>query len=222
MIPIPQPKPVMPEAAGTTPTEGTDLRSGWKEFLSHPENRAGLLQFGISMLNPANPGGTLGSNLGAALGEGMAARGATIQGEYARDAAAIEADRKWEDHQSKVLLRRAQTQRALRPPKEGGTASSEKGQFTMKDKTKEWIKYAKDAREADPDMPIATIRAQFEELLGESERAPPAPTQSTGLTAAAINQMTLEQLMALAPRKNEMTPELRAAAAARYTALGGK
>src|SRR6266540_1778883 len=101
-VPLPEPKPDRgaPQAGTPLPQSGTPtqapagdaLRSGWQEFLAHPENRAGLLQFGLSML--ASPGGnTLGQNIGQSLGEGMAARGEAVNTQVAQEAAAAKSAR---------------------------------------------------------------------------------------------------------------------------------
>lgn len=227
-VPIPTPKPAQrsQSQAGTPqPEAGTDLRSGWQEFLSHPENRAGLLQFGLSMLSPADPGGSLASNIGSALGEGMAVRGATIEGQYQRERDEVEAKRKYEDHTSLVELRKAQTAKARRPPKD--TTSTSK-QLTAKDYTKEKIKYIKDQRKDDPDRPLAEITAEFDEVWAAStapSSAPPAATSTpavAGVTEAQINQMTLEQLNTLVPVRSQMTPAQRKAAETRYDQLTKK
>lgn len=225
-VPIPTPKPEQrsQQQAGTPqPEAGTDLRSGWQEFLSHPENRAGLLHFGLSMLSPADPGGSLGSNIGSALGEGFAVRGATIEGQYQRERDEVEADRKYEDHASKIELRKAQTEKAKRPPK-GSTSTS--GQITQKDYAKEWVKYVKDQRAEDPDLSIAVLKPAFDEIWAAANGTPAPQTAPAspvaGVTEAQINQMTLEQLSTLVPSKAQMTPAQRKAAETRYDQLTKK
>lgn len=221
-VPIPQPKPARPEQTSTptaaTPQEGGDLKSGWQTFLSDPANRAGLLQFGLSML-AGDPENTLAQNVGQSLGAGFAARGAAKEREYELDQAAQKSARQDLLDESLVTLRRAQTKKALRPP-QGKSGSTTSGQPTQKDYAREWIKFVKDARKNEDERTIAELRTEFDEMWGAATTAPQsgAPA-STGTQAAAINQMTLDQLKALDVKK--MTPDELKAASARYKALGG-
>lgn len=218
--PLPRPKPLPTAAQSGTPepNQGVDLRSGWQEFLSKPENRAGLLQFGLSMLNPVNPGGSLASNIGGAMGEGFAVRGATLQAQNDQAADEAKGRRDEEDHQSKLQLRKAQTARALRPP-QGRASDSTKGEMTPKDRAKEWFKYAKDRRKEDPDISVADLKTEFDEVWNAAGGTPAAP-QTAGQAATQISQMTLEQLMAL--DRTKLTSEQLKEASTRYNSLSKK
>lgn len=224
-IPIPQPKPAVPQQqqattpAAAPPSEGGDLRSGWQTFLSDPANRAGLLQFGLSML-AGNPENSLAQNIGQSLGEGFAARGEAQQMQVAQDAEGRKEARQKRLDDSQIALRSAQAARALRPPQ---SRTSTSGQVTPKDYAKEWIKFVKDARKNEDERTIAELRSEFNEMWGAATTPPgiaaPSATSGSGAQAAAINQMTLEQLKALDVTK--MTPDELKAASSRYKALGG-
>lgn len=220
-VPIPQPRP------GATPTptidRGEDVRSAWNEFLGDPANRAGLLQFGLSMLSNANSGETIGANFANAAQEGLAVRGATIGQEAADAAAARKEGRDEADLASKVSLRSAQASRARKYQPKGAAASST-GQMSQKDYAKEWIKFYKDARGDGDQRSVAELRSEFDSVAGAGSAPAAAPTAvapAAGLTAAQINQMTLEQLKAL--DVNLLVPGSPEAQAAynRYRALTG-
>lgn len=225
-VPIPQPKPARPEQATTptaaSPEEGGDIRSGWQTFLSDPANRAGLLQFGLSMMANSGSGNTITENVGSALGAGMAARGSALQMEAEQTSEGRKEKRAQQMHDATLGLRKAQTQKTLRQPKEKGPSTS--GQVTQKDYAKEWIKFVKDARKNEDERTIAELRGEFDEMWSAATTppgaAPAGATPSAGAQAAAINQMTLDQLKALDVTK--MTPDELKAASARYTVLGGK
>lgn len=68
--PAPQVNPVAPAAAG----------GPWKQFLASPENRAMILQTGISLLT-GTTGGNLFSEIGGALGSGMEAKDRVLTNE---------------------------------------------------------------------------------------------------------------------------------------------
>lgn len=221
-VPLPEPKPDRSaQQAGTPlPNAGTDLRSGWQEFLSHPENRAGLLQFGVSML-AAPQGNTLAQNIGGALGEGLQARGDTINAQAATESATQKAEREDALANSLIGYRQALSVKARRPPV--GKAGSTAGTFTPKDRTKEWLKFVKDRRVEEPDAKIADLKSEFDEVMAVAEpgaaAAPSVAPAAGGVNAAAINQMTLEQLKAL--DVNTLEPGTAATVLARYRALKG-
>lgn len=229
-VPLPEPKPDRSAAqAGTplpnsgTPTAtpaGDTLRSGWQEFLSHPENRAGLLQFGVSMLAASGSGNTLAQNIGGSLGEGLAARGDAVNTEAATAAAAHKTAREDALANATIDYRRAAAAKARRPA--AGKAASTKGELTPKDYTKEWLKFAKDARSENPDAPIAELKAQFNELwgaaspdVGTGTATPAAPAATPDV--ATINTMTLDQIAKL--DVNKLDPATAKVALARYRSL---
>jgi hypothetical protein len=223
-VPLPTPKPAQ---GGVTPTATeadpqTDLRSGWQTFLADPANRAGLLQFGLSML-AGDPENTLGQNLGNAIGQGFATRGAVQEGEAAAALSERKEGRADALAESTIAKNRAYAQKARRGP--AAKAASTAGQMTPKDYAKEWIKFVKDARKNEDERTIAELRTEFDEMWaagtsppGAAPTAPPAPATSiAGTQAAAINQMTLEQIQELS--KTKLTPADAAAALARYKQL---
>jgi hypothetical protein len=211
-VPIPKPKPAQSaRQAGTPqPEEGSDLKSEWKTFLDQPENRAALLQFGISMLNPQ--GGNLGANIGTAIGQGAEARDRALAGQ-AEQAAAVQKGRESEALIAQRLATAGKASRQARGPggSSGAGATTATKDMTPKELTKEWIKFAKDKRELDPDAPIADIRAEFDAIIGASA---PAPAAAGNMD---ISVLTLDQLNAL--DVGTLSPEQLAAASARYKAL---
>src|SRR5215472_14888557 len=75
-------KPVtQADSAGTIPGQSLDRDSGastglsdhWDTFISHPENRAGLMQFAVNMLSGRGLGASLGG-FGEAAGANVAAQ----------------------------------------------------------------------------------------------------------------------------------------------------
>lgn len=219
-VPMPQPKPQAPAAPQPTPAAsniGQDLRSGWQEFLSHPENRAGLLQFGVSMLT-ADPGNTLGQNVGNAIGSGMAVRGAAQEQQVAQQSADVKERRAQEMHDATLGLRKAQTIKAGRAPQAKTQAS---GMPTQKDYAKEWVKYVKDARTNEDTRTVAELRKEFDEIWGAATTPPGAAPAAGGQALAGgapdFANMSLADLTALDAKS--LTPEQLAAASARYQAL---
>jgi len=53
---------------------GTGLIGSWKDWIGQPENRAGLLQFGLQMMQPVAPGQSGVGAFAASIGEGAEAR----------------------------------------------------------------------------------------------------------------------------------------------------
>lgn len=82
-----QPQPGAPQvgAPPTTPEEQAGLEAKWNAWLSQPGVKAGLLQFGASMLANA-PSGNFGQNLGIALGDAGAALGRNQEATMAQQA----------------------------------------------------------------------------------------------------------------------------------------
>lgn len=216
-VPMPQPKPPIPQPTPAATNVASDLRTGWQQFLADPANRAGLLQFGISMLG-APQGNTLGQNLGNALGEGFAARGAAQEQQVAQDAATVKDRRAQEMHDATLDLRRAQAVKARRAP-QGRASSSTSGMPTQKDYAKEWIKYVKDARANEDERTIPELRQDFDQIWGAATTPAGTPAAAPSGAGAQLNisAMTMAELAALDAKS--LTPEQLAAASARYQAL---
>lgn len=68
----------------TTPTNGPNtefegLKSGWMAYLQDPTVRAGLMQFGVGMLQPQQPGQSFAGQVGTSIGEAGQAAGRFAQ-----------------------------------------------------------------------------------------------------------------------------------------------
>lgn len=79
------------ELPPSSPEEFNERVSRNESFLSNPETRAALLQFGISMMATAGRG-NIGSNIGRSLGQGLQAAGRVRTGQETATKEAREAD----------------------------------------------------------------------------------------------------------------------------------
>lgn len=80
MLPfLDQPAPAAP-APQVNPAQPAAVGGPWKQFLASPENRAMILQTGISLLT-GTTGGNLFSEIGGALGSGMEAKDRVLTNE---------------------------------------------------------------------------------------------------------------------------------------------
>lgn len=70
------------------------LEDRWRNWMSQPANRAALLQFGISMMQPIGVGQSPMGHLGQAIGEGAQAQGRQQEMEIAQESALAESGRK--------------------------------------------------------------------------------------------------------------------------------
>jgi hypothetical protein len=166
------------------------------------------------------PGNTLAQNIGESLGEGLAARGEAVNTEAATAAETHKTAREDALARSLIGYREAEGVRARRAPV--GKGASAKGEFTQKDRTKEWLKFVKDSRAENPDLTIAELKASFDEAMAAaSPDVPGAPAAATptagGVNASTINAMTLDQLTKL--DVNSLDPATAKVALARYKAL---
>jgi hypothetical protein len=50
-------------------SQGSDVAGAWRDWLTNPENRASLMQFGVSMLQPVGVGQSQAGHFGQALGQ---------------------------------------------------------------------------------------------------------------------------------------------------------
>ena len=67
---------------------GQNVAQGWGNWVQQPENRSALIQAGIQLLQPVSPGqSTLGA-IGAAIGQGAAAKDRSMQGQMEQEALA--------------------------------------------------------------------------------------------------------------------------------------
>lgn len=80
---IPMASPA-PGALGAALAPQVGQPGGWKAWVSQPQNRAALVQFGIEMLQPLSPGQGVGSRIGTAIGSGAEARDRFVTGEQDR------------------------------------------------------------------------------------------------------------------------------------------
>src|SRR5688572_16624188 len=70
------------------------LGDRWRNWMAQPSNRAALLQFGISMMQPIGVGQSPIGHLGQAIGQGAQAQGRQQQAEIAQETASAESARK--------------------------------------------------------------------------------------------------------------------------------
>lgn len=70
---VEEPRPPAEVQPGTVPqpaqAEGSDVAGAWRNWLTNPENRASLMQFGASMLQPIGVGQSQAGHFGQALGQ---------------------------------------------------------------------------------------------------------------------------------------------------------
>lgn len=210
-LPVPKPNQTARQSATPQPEVGNDLKGQWQTFLAQPENRAALLQFGISMLAPP-PGGTLASNIGSAIGQGAEARSRNISSQAAGAESALAA-RKTESEIAENVAQAGKAGRQARGPGgASGTGSSKAaGGLTEKDYTKEKLKYL-EGQKGVTDLSLEQQSAEFDEMWNAAT--------SRGVQQSTIAQMTLEQLSAL--DKASLTPAQLTEASARYQALQKK
>lgn len=97
---VPSQVPGAPPAAPAQ-SAGRDVAGAWRSWLGDPSNRAALMQFGISLMQPMPVGQTSIGHVGTALGQA----GETLDRRRAMDLKEAEAG-------SKMDLREAQAQRA--------------------------------------------------------------------------------------------------------------
>lgn len=62
------PQPAAPQPEQPAQSQGSDMAGAWRNWLSDPDNRAALMQFGISLMQPVAVGQTPLGHFGQALG----------------------------------------------------------------------------------------------------------------------------------------------------------
>jgi len=100
-----------PNAPAPQAPQQPGLMQQWNDFLSKPENKAGMIQAGIALLQPIMPGQSLGGRVGYAIGQGMGAHDRNLQGrantaEKAREAALDERKTAAYEQQTKSMASR--------------------------------------------------------------------------------------------------------------------
>lgn len=67
-------------ATGTPDGRFSQVRQGWLNFIQKPENRAGLLQFGVNLMQPIAPGQSFGGHVAQSAAAGVGARDRQLAG----------------------------------------------------------------------------------------------------------------------------------------------
>lgn len=173
------------------PVDETVAPNTWDSFLSNEENRAGLLQFGLSMLGGQS--GSLAQDTAQAIGAGAETRDASIIGQnrtaLANETRATEQEERIlnrADTASKIKSRATRDKATLirAAKKTSTTASDDKSQ------RKDWLKFVNDAKDhaGRPTASIEELRTQWEHLTGLA-----APGAASGtLPAAAAPSATAD------------------------------
>ena len=89
--------PLVASSAPNVPQQEDKLTSEWQQWMQQPGNRAGLVQFGLQLMQPVAFGQNALGHFGQAVGSGLEAkdRGAAIDAKAgARDEASARADRR--------------------------------------------------------------------------------------------------------------------------------
>lgn len=167
------------------------MANTWSDFLSSEENRAGLLQFGLSMLGGSS--GSLSSDLAQGVGAGFEARDRVIADQRAVEASEAEAARTArkdavnEANVASQISTRSQNaaSNAKRAKAAETRAAKALGKGDDKSARKDWLKFVDDSREVDGSLPDLTqLRAQWEALTGTTapgaDKAVSAATQPSG------------------------------------------
>lgn len=107
----------MEGAEGISPEEMNELATEWRKWLDSPQNRAALMQFGISLMQPIGVGQSTLGHFGQALGSAVEARDRMAEQELreqdiASRAAAREALATARESQAAVLEERARSNAA--------------------------------------------------------------------------------------------------------------
>lgn len=79
-----QPTPTqMPASNPVQPSK--NISTTWSDWIGKPENRAGMIQAGLQMLQPINPGQTMGGHIAHGIGSGFEARDRNTKTRFDRD-----------------------------------------------------------------------------------------------------------------------------------------
>ncbi len=182
-------------------TDAVNQTGGWSEFLSSEENRAGLLQFGLSMLGGSS--GSLSSDLAQGIGQGFEARDRSLVDQ--RNVAASEAEAARTARKDAVGEANVASQIAARGQNAASNAKRAKAAETRAAKAlgkgddkslrKDWLKFVDDSRGVDGSLgDLTQLRAQWEALTGKAAPgADSAVTAATPTTPAAPVQIETQE-----------------------------
>lgn len=79
---LPTPTAV-PQSNPTRPT--SNIAGKWSDWISRPENRAGMMQAGLALLQPVSVGQTQAGHIARGIGTGFEARDRNVKGRHERD-----------------------------------------------------------------------------------------------------------------------------------------
>lgn len=156
---------------GQQPTQSPagGMADQWRGFLAKPENRAALLQFGVSMLG--SRGGGFARNLSTSVGHAATARSKNLASQA--ESSQSQFDQGLKVAELGISERKAAAEELKARKYKGGSEDSTKGQVTPKDETEMWMDFAGKQLELNPETPIANLRQQFQELRGGAGASAP-------------------------------------------------
>lgn len=194
MFPFQGPQ-AQPQPPTTTPAQSPAQGGKWSDFLSAPENRALLLQMGVSMLTGGAGGGNFLQDVGVGLGQGLEARDRVITSQYEASTAAEEAEQKTKDAATLQGMKRQQLGLEAEDVKTrrmnaetARTAATATGKGTVEERANRaaWTKFVLKAMEDAElmDQPVPTLdelAAQWEEIGGVIPSTVKRSTPGTGV-----------------------------------------
>ena len=92
----------------------------WKAWVAQPENRAMLVQAGISLLQPTGVGQTMAGHVGGAIGSGMEARDRVVAGEQEQEQRTLQNTLAQQEADARTLSAQASMTNAERQAAGGG------------------------------------------------------------------------------------------------------
>lgn len=169
-----------------SPELKADLTSRWNDWLSAPENRAALMQFGVSLMQPISVGQSVAGHVGQALGGAAEAQTRNVN-----DQEELAASRRKEKRADTALGLEAEDVKSRRISAKKGFLISPYQAAGLEDKDSrlqlDALKAAAEA-ELDPQGPAHRALAQFvQQIQGQTSPEGVAPSASTEYPDAQVD-----------------------------------